>query len=283
MSSPAGMLIDPLIPLPCGLFRVASVARVRVSRRASSSLDGIIDLDSPPPWLMAAEVTGDGVIREVVSPLWWVFGTVQCRGVALLTSSPSGMAVVRVDASLTKIPDVAIRYVVGAVGSTSVGGSVLFGRAIVSLSRVARAFNLSLHRNFCGGNRVVQRVTSRRATVTVFLDMFSPLKDVVSPLSPTVRWAGVSPWYHLRGVSPPGGVGVEVSPVAGISSITLVGVVLDSSSRKRLVNCFSMGFGALATVCCELGFANPLAPPKKRVPCSKSAASRYCATGPMLP
>ena len=154
------------------------------------------------------------------------------------------MAVARVDASLTKMPDVALRYVVGAVGSPSVGGSSIFGRAIVSLSRGARAFNLPLRRKFCDGDRVVQRVTSRRAAV--FLDMVSPLKYVVSHVSPTVRWAGASPWYHLRVVSPPGGVGVEVSTVAGVSSVTvtvttrvtLVGVVLDSRSGKRLVNCF---------------------------------------------
>ena len=70
VSSSVGMLIDPLMPPPSGVIRVANVARVGVSRRASSSSDGMVDLASPPPWFRAAEVMRDRVIREVVSPFW---------------------------------------------------------------------------------------------------------------------------------------------------------------------------------------------------------------------
>ena len=82
----------------------------------------------------------------------------------------------------------------------------------------------------------------------MFLDTVPPLKAVVAPVSPTAHLVGVSPWYRLPAVSPAGSVGVELSPVAGLSSVTLVGVVLDSRSGKLLVKCFSPRFGLWATV-----------------------------------
>ena len=265
-SSPVGMLSDPLVSPPCGVFCVADAARDRVGCKASSSPEGTAVSLSSAHLLRAVEVTRDRVVREAASPLGWVFGTTQCCGVALSHSLLSGVAAVRVDSSLLRMP--------GAVGSPCIGESAPFGRARVTFSRGARAFNLPLRNNFRGEDRPVQRVKSRLAAV--FLDMVSPLKDVVAPVSRTVRWAGVSLRYHLRAVWHPGGVGVEVSPVAGVASVTLV---LDSRSGKRLVNCFSPGFGALTTMCCELGFATPSASPTKGVPCSRSVASRYFATG----
>ena len=129
-SSPVGMLSDPLVPPPCGVFCVADAARGCVGCKASSSPEGITVSVSSAPLLRAVEVTQDREVREAASPLRWVYGTTQCCGVALSLSLLSGVAAVRVESSLLRMP--------GAVGSPCVGGSAPFGRVRVAFSGDAR-------------------------------------------------------------------------------------------------------------------------------------------------